>query len=72
VCGEVEQTVERQPDFAAALNLLGMIDADLWRKEDALREGRRAFGPLPISTDAIHGGILAINLAQIYAWRGAF
>lgn len=67
---EVEETVERQPDFAAALNLLGMIDAGLERKEEAIREGRRGCELLPISKDAIDGTDLAINLAQIYAWTG--
>jgi TolB-like protein len=67
---EVEKTVERQPDFAAALSLLGMIDAGLGRKEEALREGRRASELLPISKDAIDGADIAINLAQIYAWTG--
>ncbi|HEU5247970.1 MAG TPA: hypothetical protein VFU09_12850, partial [Candidatus Udaeobacter sp.] len=67
---EVERTVERQPDFAAALSLLGMIDAGLERKEQAIQEGRRACELLPISKDAIDGAGLAINLAQIYAWTG--
>src|SRR5438874_10497347 len=67
---EVEKTVERQPDFAAALSLLGMIDAGLERKEEAIREGRRGCELLPISKDAIDGAALAINLAQIYAWTG--
>jgi tetratricopeptide (TPR) repeat protein len=67
---EVEKTVEEQPDFAAALSLLGMIDAGLGRKEDALREGRRGCELLPISKDALDGMALAINLAQIYAWTG--
>jgi TolB-like protein/Tfp pilus assembly protein PilF len=67
---EVEKTVEKQPDFAAAISLLGMIDAGLERKEDALREGRRACELLPTSKDAIDGDVLAINLAQIYAWTG--
>ncbi|PYL26018.1 MAG: hypothetical protein DMF37_03335, partial [Verrucomicrobia bacterium] len=52
---EVEKTVEEQPDFAAALSLLGMIDAGLERKEEALREGRRGCELLPISKDAIDG-----------------
>ena len=56
--------------FAAALSLLGMIDAGLGRKEEALREGRRACELLPISKDAIDGVTLAVNLAQIYAWTG--
>lgn len=67
---EVEKTVEKQPDFAAALSLLGMIDAGLGRKEEALREGRRAVELLPISKDAVAGTAFAINLAQIYAWTG--
>jgi TolB-like protein/class 3 adenylate cyclase/cytochrome c-type biogenesis protein CcmH/NrfG len=67
---EVEKIVRQQPDFAAALSLLGMIDAGLERKEDALGEGRRACELLPMSKDAIDGGVLAINLAQIYVWTG--
>jgi len=67
---EVEKTLERQPDFAAALSLLGMIDAGLERKEQAIQEGRRACELLPVSKDAIDGVALAINLAQIYAWTG--
>jgi TolB-like protein/class 3 adenylate cyclase/Tfp pilus assembly protein PilF len=67
---EVENTVEKQPDFAAALSLLGMIDAGLERKQDALHEGQRACELLPVSKDAIDGCALAINLAQIYTWTG--
>ena len=66
----VERVLEKQPDFAAALSLLGMIDAGLGRKEEALHEGRRACELLPISKDAITGAALAVNLAQIYAWLG--
>jgi TolB-like protein/Tfp pilus assembly protein PilF len=65
---EVEETLEKQPDFPAALSLLGMVDAGLARKEEALREGRRACELLPISKDAITGAAFAVNLAQIYAW----
>ena len=65
---EVAKTVERQPNFAAAVSFLGMIDAGLGRKEEAVREGRRACELLPISKDALDGVTLAANLAQIYAW----
>jgi Flp pilus assembly protein TadD len=68
--GEVDKTVEKQPDFAPALSLLGMIDAGLGRKEEALREGRRACELLPISKDALDGVTFAVNLTQIYAWTG--
>src|SRR6476660_6956172 len=67
---EVEKTLEREPDFSAALSLLGMIDAGLGRKEEAIREGRRACELLPISKDAIDGPLFAVNLAQIYVWTG--
>jgi TolB-like protein/Flp pilus assembly protein TadD len=67
---EVAKVVEKQPDFAAAVSLLGMIDAGLGQKEEALREGRRACQLLPISKDAIAGTACAVNLAQIYAWVG--
>ena len=66
----VEKIWAKQPDFAAAISLLGVIDAGLGRKEDALREGRRACELLPISKDAISGVDLATNLAQIYIWTG--
>jgi len=67
---EVEKLSAKQPEFAAAISLLGVIDAGLGRKEQALQEGRRACELLPISKDAIAGMGLAINLAQIYTWTG--
>jgi len=67
---EVEKTMDKQPDFPVALSLLGMIDAGLGRKEEALREGRRACELVPITKDAVDGVEFAINLAQIYAWTG--
>jgi TolB-like protein/Tfp pilus assembly protein PilF len=67
---EVAATVERDPKFAPAVSFLGMIDAGLGRKEEALREGRYACELLPPSKDAIDGVVLAVNLAQIYVWTG--
>jgi TolB-like protein/class 3 adenylate cyclase/Tfp pilus assembly protein PilF len=67
---EVEKIVAQQPNFAGALSLLGLIDAGLDRKEDALREGRRACELLPVTKDAVDGANFAVNLAQIYAWLG--
>ena len=66
----VAKAVDKQPDFAGTLSLLGVIDAALGRKEEALREGRHACDLLPISKDALGGVALATNLAQIYAWTG--
>jgi TolB-like protein/Flp pilus assembly protein TadD len=62
--------VAKEPEFPAALSLLGLIDAGLGRKEEALREGRRACELLPISKDALSGTFLATNLAEIYLWTG--
>jgi TolB-like protein/class 3 adenylate cyclase/Tfp pilus assembly protein PilF len=67
---EVQNIVDQQSDFAAAISLLGMIDAGLDKKEEALKEGQRACELLPISKDAIDGASLALNLAQIYTWLG--
>lgn len=67
---EVEKTVREQPEYAPALSLLGMIDAGLGRKEDAIQEGRRAVELLPLSKDAMVGAALMENLALIYAWTG--
>ncbi|MEY2492572.1 MAG: hypothetical protein QOH24_1523 [Verrucomicrobiota bacterium] len=47
----VGKTVRDQPEYAAAWSCLGMIDAGLGRKEDAIREGRRACELLPLSND---------------------
>ena len=67
---EVENTVREQPDYSEALCVLGLIDAGLGRKEDAIREGRRAVELLPVTKDAINGALLIEYLAIIYAWTG--
>jgi TolB-like protein/class 3 adenylate cyclase/cytochrome c-type biogenesis protein CcmH/NrfG len=65
-----EKITHDQPDYAQAWSLLGRIDAALGRKEDAIREGRRACELLPLSKDAGAGAGLITNLAVIYAWTG--
>lgn len=67
---EVEHIVSEQPDYGPALSVLGMIDAGLGRKEEAIREGRRACEILPLTKDAINGANLIEFLAVIYAWTG--
>ena len=47
-----------------------MIDAALGRKEDAVREGRRAVELLPVTKDAWTGAEVLKNLAITYAWAG--
>jgi len=67
---EMETVLKKQPDYAEAISVLGMIDAALGRKEDALREGRRAVELLPVTKDVMTGSELLRNLALIYAWTG--
>ena len=67
---ELERTVSEQPDYAPALCVLGLIDAALGRKDEAIREGRRAVELLPITKDSIDGAELAKHLAVIYALIG--
>jgi TolB-like protein/class 3 adenylate cyclase/Flp pilus assembly protein TadD len=67
---EVEKTMRGQPDYAQGLAVLGLIDAGLGRKDDAIREGRRAVELVPVSKDVIDGADLILNLAVIYAWTG--
>jgi len=67
---EVEKKVQAQPEYGPPLSLLGLIDAGLGRKEDAIREGRRAVELLPLSKDAMLGAALMENLALSYAWTG--
>ncbi len=65
---EVEKTAHEQPDYGPVFTVLGLIDAGLGRKEDAIREGRRAVELLPIGKDSIDGAEVMKYLAVIYAW----
>jgi serine/threonine-protein kinase len=67
---ELEQTLHDQPDYAAGLCALGMVDAGLGHKADAIREGERAVELMPVSKSAVEGPLLIRNLAIIYAWTG--
>ena len=67
---EQEKIVQAQPDYGPPLCVLGLIDAALGRKEEALREGRRAVELLPVEKDAINGVRMIKYLAMIAAWSG--
>ena len=62
--------VAAQPDYALGVSLLGMIDAGLGRKDEALSEGRRAVELLPVEKDSLNGPLMVWNLAMIAAWVG--
>ena len=65
---EVAEIVREQPAYPEQLSVLGTIDAALGKKEEAIREGRRAVELLPVSQDSITGALLVQHLAVIYAW----
>jgi TolB-like protein/Tfp pilus assembly protein PilF len=67
---ELEKMVRDQPDYAQALCALGVTDAALGNKEDAIRQGRRAVELIPVSKSAIEGPLMMQYLAVIYAWTG--
>jgi serine/threonine protein kinase/Flp pilus assembly protein TadD len=67
---EAVKLVAEQPNYAEALCVLGMADAALGNKEDAIREGRRAVELLPVTKDTVIGPGMVEFLAIIYAWTG--
>ena len=58
-----ENEVKEHPDTATRHAQLGIVYANLGRREDALREGRRAMELLPESKDAYYG----VDLANMFA-----
>jgi TolB-like protein/class 3 adenylate cyclase/Tfp pilus assembly protein PilF len=67
---EQEKIIQAQPNYGPPLCVLGLIDAALGRKEEALREGRRAVELLPVQRDPINGIAMVKYLAMIAAWAG--
>jgi tetratricopeptide (TPR) repeat protein len=67
---EQQKIVQAQPNYGPALCVLGLIDAGLGRKDDALREGQRAVELLPVEKDAMEGPAMIKYLAMIAAWVG--
>jgi hypothetical protein len=67
---EQEKIVEAQPNYGPPLCVLGLIDAALGRKEEAMGEGRRAVALLPMEKDPINGVAMIKYLAMIAAWIG--
>ncbi len=67
---EQEKIVQAQPNYGPALCVLGLIDAALGRKKEALREGRRAVELLPVQKDSMNGTAMVKYLAMIAAWVG--
>jgi hypothetical protein len=65
---QLKQKAEVQRDDPGLMSVLGLIDAVLGRKQEAIREARRAAEMLPILKDAVEGPPLVSRLALVYAW----
>ena len=67
---EQEKIIQAQPNFGPALCVLGLIDAGLGKKDEALREARRAVELLPVEKDSFTGAQMIEILAITAAWLG--
>src|SRR5207249_96971 len=65
-----EKAVRARPDDGPVLCVLGLMDAGLGRKEEALREGRRALELAPLAKDSLDGADILYFYAVICAWTG--
>ncbi len=67
---EAAKLIADQTDYPEALCVLGMADAALGNKHDAIPEGQRAIELMSVNKNAIEGPMLIKYLAVIYAWTG--
>jgi serine/threonine protein kinase/tetratricopeptide (TPR) repeat protein len=66
----IEEYLRDDPGDANHHTNLGLLYAYMQRKDDAIREGRRAVELEPESQNAYHGAVWAAQLALIYALVG--
>lgn len=67
---EAATMVAQQPDNAKSLMVLALVDSELERTEEALREARKACELLPLEKDALFGADLVVERAKIEARAG--
>src|SRR6266542_2760405 len=65
-----EEAVRARPEDGPPLCALGLIDAALGRKEEALREGRRTLELTPVAKDSMNGTDVLYFYAVICAQTG--
>jgi len=65
-----EKVVQADPNYGPALCILALIDAGLGRKQEALRESRRAVELTPVEKDSINGADVMHYSAVAAAWVG--
>jgi tetratricopeptide (TPR) repeat protein len=66
----LEQRLTVKPEHARTLAVLAQVDANLGRKEQALREAQHAVELMPASKDIYDGVLVLEGLAQVYTWTG--
>jgi TolB-like protein/Tfp pilus assembly protein PilF len=67
---KTEAKLRDHPDDGMLVAQLGVIDAGLQRKPEAIAEGLRAIELRPISSDAVDGATVLSSVAMIYTWVG--
>jgi adenylate cyclase len=67
---EQEKIAQAQPDYGPAVCILALIDAGLGRKEEALREIRRAVELTPMAQDSLSGADMIQYSTIVAAWVG--
>jgi serine/threonine protein kinase/tetratricopeptide (TPR) repeat protein len=65
---QLAQRFEAHPDDVQLLSVLGLIDAFLGRKQEAIEEANRAVELRPVSLDGVEGPFILKCLACVYAW----
>jgi serine/threonine protein kinase len=65
---KMEAAWSDKPKDASYLAQVARLDAGLGRKEEAIREARRAVDLQPIAKDALNGPAWIADLALVYAW----
>ncbi len=66
----LEKEVKERPDDPRVHSSLGIVYAALRKKDEAIREGKRAVELYPVSKDALIGPIYVDMLARIYVFVG--
>ena len=67
---QLRRKVDERPEDARLLSALGLVDAALGRKEEAIEEARHAVEMLPVSQDGWDGPLPVLYQTRVYALTG--
>ena len=68
----IEDQLKEQPDDTRLFSALGLVLAGLGKKDEAIKEGKRATELLPITKEAWRGWHRELDLAKIYTMVGEY